>query len=101
MGEEVHLGARIAAAGHGGQVLLSKQTREAIDGDRETSDLGEHRLKEFSDTAIGRRWADTGAGMPELPTGSVAFLVVFPRADARRVTLTGNCASGTEWQRAE
>src|SRR5438046_10174692 len=28
VGEDVHKGARIAAAGHGGQVLLSKPTRE-------------------------------------------------------------------------
>jgi class 3 adenylate cyclase len=42
VGADVHLGARIAAAGHGGQVLLSKATRELIDG--EVSDLGEHRL---------------------------------------------------------
>ena len=44
-GEDVHLGARIAASGHGGQVLLSKQTRQLVD--RDTSDLGEHRLKDF------------------------------------------------------
>jgi len=47
VGEDVHLGARIAAAGHGGQVLLSKQTREAVPDDRDMSDLGEHRLKDF------------------------------------------------------
>lgn len=46
VGEDVHLGARIAAAGHGGQVLLSKQTRELVD--EPAFDLGEHRLKDFS-----------------------------------------------------
>ncbi len=46
VGHDVHLGARIAAAGHGGQVLLSKETRELVDGD--VSDLGEHRLKDFA-----------------------------------------------------
>jgi len=30
VGEVVHLGARIAAAGHGGQVLLSKETGELV-----------------------------------------------------------------------
>ena len=45
VGEDVHLGARIAAAGHGGQVLLSAATRSAAGGD--VSDLGEHRLKDF------------------------------------------------------
>jgi predicted ATPase/class 3 adenylate cyclase len=46
-GADVHLGARIAAAGHGGQVLLSKATRELVDG--EVSDLGEHRVKDFAE----------------------------------------------------
>jgi predicted ATPase/class 3 adenylate cyclase len=47
VGVDVHLGARIAAAGHGGQVLLSTATRELIDGG--VSDLGEHRLKDFAE----------------------------------------------------
>src|SRR6187551_212163 len=47
VGEEVHKGARIAAAGHGGQVLLSKETRELVVG--EATDLGEHRLKDFAE----------------------------------------------------
>jgi predicted ATPase len=47
VGADVHLGARIAAAGHGEQVLLSKSTRELVDGD--VSDLGEHRLKDFAE----------------------------------------------------
>jgi predicted ATPase len=47
VGADVHLGARIAAAGHGGQVLLSKETR-ALTGNGVT-DLGEHRLKDFAE----------------------------------------------------
>ena len=47
VGEDVHLGARIAASGHGGQVLLSKATRELVEV--ELTDLGEHRLKDFRD----------------------------------------------------
>jgi predicted ATPase len=47
VGEEVHLGARIAAAGHGGQVLLSIQTREHVTA--RLTDLGEHRLKDFAE----------------------------------------------------
>ena len=47
VGEDVNKGARVAAAGHGGQVLLSKETREAVDVD--VLDLGEHRLKDFAD----------------------------------------------------
>src|SRR5438876_3640116 len=44
-GREVHRAARIAAAGHGGQVLLSAATRALADG--ELVELGEHRLKDF------------------------------------------------------
>ncbi|MGH2756779.1 MAG: adenylate/guanylate cyclase domain-containing protein, partial [Actinomycetota bacterium] len=47
IGPDVHLGARIGAAGHGGQVLLSKETRDRCDVD--VFDLGEHRLKDFDD----------------------------------------------------
>ena len=46
VGEDVHLGARIAAAGHGGQVLVSAATRALLDGG--VTDLGEHRLKDFA-----------------------------------------------------
>jgi predicted ATPase len=47
VGSDVHLGARIAAAGSGGQVLLSGASRAFV-GDRELVDLGEHRLKDFA-----------------------------------------------------
>ena len=47
VGQDVHKGARIAAAGHGGQVLLSKDTRELVEVD--VMDLGEHRLKDFAE----------------------------------------------------
>jgi predicted ATPase/class 3 adenylate cyclase len=51
IGLDVHLGARICAAGHGGQILVSRTTRELVreDSPAETilRDLGEHRLKDF------------------------------------------------------
>ena len=47
VGHDVHKGARIAAAGHGGQVLLSKETRELTEADLHVTDLGEHRLKDL------------------------------------------------------
>ena len=46
VGIDVHRGARIAAAGHGGQVLLSQTTRTLVDC--ATLDLGAHRLKDIS-----------------------------------------------------
>src|SRR5918911_120984 len=46
VGLDVHKGARIAAVGHGGQVLLSQSTRALVDAD--VRDLGVHRLKDLS-----------------------------------------------------
>jgi predicted ATPase/class 3 adenylate cyclase len=49
VGMDVHRGARIAAAGHGGQVLLSRSAAEALRGETfELRDLGEHRLKDLA-----------------------------------------------------
>jgi predicted ATPase/class 3 adenylate cyclase len=47
-GEDVHLAARLSAAGHGGQVLLSQATRQLVGG-ADLVDLGEHRLKDISE----------------------------------------------------
>jgi predicted ATPase/class 3 adenylate cyclase len=47
VGEDVHRAARIAAAGHGGQVLVSAATA-ALVRDDELRDLGEHRLKDLT-----------------------------------------------------
>lgn len=47
VGPDVHLGARVASAGHGGQVLLSQTTRQEVADAAEITDLGEHRLKDF------------------------------------------------------
>src|SRR5437867_13184755 len=49
VGIDVHRAARIAAAGHGGQVLVSQTTRDLLDADAELRDLGEHRLKDLSE----------------------------------------------------
>jgi predicted ATPase len=46
VGIDVHKGARIAAVGHGGQVLLSQTTRALVDSN--VRDLGVHRLKDLS-----------------------------------------------------
>jgi DNA-binding NarL/FixJ family response regulator len=43
VGVDVHRVARIASAGHGGQVLLSARTRDLADAD--ARDLGEHHFK--------------------------------------------------------
>jgi class 3 adenylate cyclase len=48
LGLDVHRAARISAAAHGQQVLVSQSTRELIgDADSELVDLGEHELKDL------------------------------------------------------
>jgi predicted ATPase/class 3 adenylate cyclase len=47
VGMDVHRAARIASAGHGGQILLSQATRDLLAG-AELVDLGAHRLKDLT-----------------------------------------------------
>ena len=47
VGLDVHIAARIAACGHGGQVVLSRRTRELADAQLELFDLGVHRLRDL------------------------------------------------------
>jgi len=48
VGFDVHRAARVCAAGHGGQVLLTESTRELL-GELELLDLGAHRLKDLAE----------------------------------------------------
>ena len=47
VGIDVHRAARIAAVGHGGQVLVSQATRD-LAGTDGLRDLGDHRLKDLT-----------------------------------------------------
>jgi predicted ATPase/class 3 adenylate cyclase len=49
VGLDVHRAARIVAAGHGGQVLISTTTADLLDGPDRAAivDLGDHRLKDL------------------------------------------------------
>ena len=53
VGMDVHRAARIAASGHGGQLLLSQTTRDLVVGDlpaeASLTDLGEHWLKDLAE----------------------------------------------------
>jgi predicted ATPase/class 3 adenylate cyclase len=49
VGLDVHVGARVAASSHGGQVILSKRTKEAAGNAFTLRDLGEHRLKDLDE----------------------------------------------------
>ena len=106
-GEDVHLAARIAAAGHGGQILVSGATRELVDD--ELHDLGEHRLKDFAEPVLIYQ-VGTG-GFPPLKTVSntnlprpassfvgrereVADVSALLGDGARLLTLTGPGGSG-------
>ena len=48
VGDDVHFAARVAASGHGGQVVLSQASGALLDGHTLT-DLGEHRLKDIDE----------------------------------------------------
>src|SRR4051812_27401034 len=49
VGIDVHRAARVAAAAHGGQIVLSATTRRLLHDDSQLRDLGEHRLKDMVD----------------------------------------------------
>jgi predicted ATPase len=51
VGMDVHLAARIAASGSGGQILLSRTTRELVP-DQILRDLGVHRLKDVGEVHL-------------------------------------------------
>ena len=105
VGIDVHRAARISAAAHGGQVLVSASTRALLDDERALRDMGEHRLK---DLAAAERLFQVGDGefppirsllKTNLPVPATPFLgrtdelgeiaEVLRRPEARLVTLTG------------
>ena len=47
VGLDVHQAARIAGAGHGGQIVLSRSTRDLLGPETTVVDLGDHRLKDI------------------------------------------------------
>ena len=106
VGGDVHRAARIAAVGHGGQVLMSSSTAQLVE--LELTDLGEHRLKDLS--ASERIFQLGDSDFPalkslyrtNLPVPATAFLgrqaelaeVVSLLGDARLLTLTGPGGTG-------
>src|SRR3954471_4851814 len=51
VGMDVHRAARVGAAGHGGQILLTEATRALVDAD-DLTDLGAHRLKDIGEVRL-------------------------------------------------
>ena len=108
VGFDVHRAARIAAAGHGGQVLLSQATADLAGAD--VRNLGLHRLKDLS---APERLFQLGTDVfpplktlheTNLPVPATPFLgrereidqlaLLLRRPDVRLVTLTGPGGSG-------
>ena len=88
VGLDVHRAARVAAAGHGGQVLLSATSaalvREALPPGAALEDLGVHRLKDLDqpERIFQLRAAGLQAGFPPLrsvPGGAAAATRSLPR----------------------
>jgi len=109
VGVDVHRAARIAAAGHGAQVLVSASTAALVDG-VELRDLGEHR---FKDLAAAERVFQLGQSdfpplktlfQTNLPVPATPFLgrerelaeiaALLEEGSTRLVTLTGPGGSG-------
>ena len=106
-GREVHRAARIAATGHGGQVVVSAATQALVDG--ELMQLGEHRLKDFDDSVAlyqlgSQRFPPLKTiSNTNLPRPASSFvgrtserddLLALVRSGTRLVTLSGPGGSG-------
>jgi predicted ATPase/class 3 adenylate cyclase len=116
VGLDVHQAARVMAAGHGGQVLVSESTRVLLDARFQVRDLGDHRLKDLSgpqrlyqllveDLPIDFPPLKTLENRPtNLPVQPNAFIgraddleeleALLLRDDVRLVTLTGTGGAG-------
>jgi predicted ATPase/class 3 adenylate cyclase len=109
-GIDVHRVARIAAAAHGGQVVVSKATRAAAGDGLAFRDLGEHRLKDLAKPEwlyqLGdetfpplRSLGNTNLPVPATPlVGRLRELeeltTILASEAARLVTLTGPGGTG-------
>ena len=114
VGDDVHLAARIAAAGHGGQILVSHTTaalglsRGSEAQGASLRDLGEHRLKDVGAVSIFQLGEESfpplktisNTNLPRPPSAFVGrereLEQVLARiaGGARLVTLTGPGGSG-------
>jgi predicted ATPase len=107
VGDDVHFAARVAASGHGGQVICSDATAALVE--LPLTDLGEHRLKDIAG-AVSIFQLGNGTFPPlktisntNLPRSASSFVgraaevvAVLSRIEngARLVTLTGPGGSG-------
>jgi predicted ATPase/class 3 adenylate cyclase len=110
VGIDVHRAARVMAAGHGGQVLVSQTTRDLLDDQVELRYLGEHRLKDIESPEPLYQLGDREFPPPKslyratLPVPATPFLgrrrelaevvALLERDEVRLLTLTGPGGTG-------
>ena len=119
VGMDVHRAARVSAAAHGGQIVMTEATcslaREAVAEDTVISDLGWHRFKDFAEplhvfqalpTELARdfpplRSLGTSSSLPAQETDLIGretdmetLQSLLDRPDARLLTLTGPGGTG-------
>jgi predicted ATPase len=107
VGDDVHFAARVAASGHGGQVILSAATAEVVE--LALTELGEHRLKDIAEAVPIFQLGDgsfpplktiSNTNLPRPVSSFVGrddeLLEVLSRFEdgARLVTLTGPGGTG-------
>ena len=116
VGLDVHHAARVAACGHGGQIVVSASTRALLGDDVDLLDLGEHRLK---DLGAPERLFQLGDGMfaplktldaTNLPLASsplvgrereLADVLALLTNGAREVTVTDPAGRGRRGSRSK
>ncbi|HEX4745961.1 MAG TPA: adenylate/guanylate cyclase domain-containing protein [Gaiellaceae bacterium] len=110
VGMDVHRAARIAACGHGGQVVLSPPTVALLEADVELRELGTHRLKDLAAPIVIHQLGHdefpplrtlyrTNLPVPATPflgrEGELAELVaIASEPGVRALTLTGPGGTG-------
>jgi class 3 adenylate cyclase len=100
LGLDVNRAARICAAGHGGQILLSQTVRDLVEGRAEIKDLGSHKLAGLprSERIYQLISPDLPADFPPLRVQADA-----PRRSSRRLRLRARepTLADAAWQARE